>query len=137
MRYHTTFRTDPIRKNANKLTNYVARGAEIVVDSIGQEPTERQLERFEASAAQAGETRQHSIVLTENYDPKKLAEWGKEAARDGLDNSGDWMIGIHTDNDGNNHIHIGEYYPEARGTDFDIPSFRESLEKHIDDPPSW
>jgi hypothetical protein len=136
MRYHTTFRPDPVKKNAVKLTNYVARGAGMVVDSIGQEPTERQLEQFEAAAANSGETRQHSIVLTDNYDPEQLAEWGKEAARDGLDKADDWLVGIHTDNDGNNHIHIGAYGPE-QGTDFDIPSFRKSLEKHIDDPPSW
>lgn len=136
MRYHTTYRAGPIRKNANKLTNYVARGSELVVDSVGQEPSERQLEQFEAAAAQAGETRQHTIVLTEDHPPEKLAEWGQKAAKDGLDKADDWLVGIHDGESGNAHIHIAAYGPEQR-KDFDIPSFRESLEKHIDDPPSW
>ena len=137
MRYHCRFRSAPIRKNATKLANYVARGAAVVVDSVGQEPSERQIQQFEAAAAHAGETRMHSVVLTENYDPETLVEWGHAAAKDALDNEGDWMVGVHTDNDGNNHIHVGQYHPEDRGTDFDIGKVRESLEQHVDDPPAW
>lgn len=135
MHYHTTFRPNPTPRNARKLKNYVAGNAELVVDSVGQQPTDEQLEQFVRSAAGSGETRQHTISLMSAYPPEKLAEWGRKVADESLD--GEYVIGVHNEGAVAAHIHIAEFFDEARGTDFAISDVRESLEKYIDDPPAW
>lgn len=135
MHYHTTFRKNPQPRNARKLKNYVAGNSEAVVDSVGMQPSDEQLEQFVRAAASSAETRQHTISMMNEYDPETLIEWGQEVADDCLD--GEYMIGIHTDDDTAPHIHIAEFNDSARGSDFDIFRVRESLEEHIDDPPAW
>lgn len=136
MHYHTTFRPDPQPRNARKLKNYVAGNAETVVDSIGQQPSDEQLEQFVWGAAGSSETRQHTISLMNDYDTEQLVEWGQQIADETLD--GEFMIGIHPgEGDTARHIHIAEFNDELRGSDFDIFRVRESLENHIPDPPAW
>lgn len=135
MHYHTTYRPDPQPRNARKLKNYVAGNAEIVVDSVGQQPGDEQLEQFVRGAASSRETRQHTISMMNDYDHEKLVEWGQQVADECLD--GEYMIGIHDDGESAAHIHIAEFTAELRGSDFDIFAVRDSLEKHIDDPPAW
>ena len=135
MHYQTQYRADPNIRNGRKLKNYVVGNAVKVVDSVGMEPTEQQLEQFSRAAGNSAETRQHTISMMTDYDPEQLAEWGQAVAKESLD--GEFMIGIHDDGDAAEHIHIAEYTDEIRGTDFDIFQFRESAENHIDDPPAW
>lgn len=135
MHYHTTYRPNPQPRNARKIKNYVAGNAELVVDSVGQQPGEEQLEQFVRAAAGSGETRQHTISLMNEYPPEQLAEWGQQVADECLD--GEYMIGVHNDGDVSAHIHIAEFTDETRGTDFDIFQVRNALENHIPDPPAW
>lgn len=136
MHYHTTFRRDPQPRNARKLRNYVAGNSEKVVDSVGMEPSEQQLEQFVRGAASSSETRQHTISLMDEYETDQLTDWAEEIADECLD--GEYMIGIHPgDGDTARHIHIAEYSDELRGADFDIFQVRDSLENHIPDPPAW
>jgi hypothetical protein len=135
MHYETTYRTDPTAEQAWKLRNYVAGNATLVVDETGTEAHEDQLAAFAKGAECSKETRQHTVSMAEEHSVDELAEAGRKVADESLD--GNFMIGIHNPDDGNAHIHVAEFAQERRGHDFDIPQFRESLEKHIDDPPAW
>jgi hypothetical protein len=136
MRYHTQFQTSPAGDDAGKLERYVAGNAETVVTPSGLAATDRDLDLFAKGAAASNETRMHTVTLTQDFDADRLADRAIEVCKDcdELDTS---MIGIHPGESGNTHIHIAEYSDQERGTDFSISKMRESLEKHIDDPPAW
>jgi hypothetical protein len=90
---------------------------------------------FAKGAEHSTELRQHTVSTAEEHDPEKLVEQGRQAAKDVLD--GNFVVSVHTADDVNPHLHIAEFVHENRGSDFDITSVRESLEKHIDDPTAW
>lgn len=136
MRYHTQFETSPAGADAGKLERYVAGNAETVVTPSGLAATDRDLDLFKEGAAASAETRMHTVTLTEDFDPDELADRAVEVVQD-CDELETSMIGIHPGESGNNHIHIAEYSHQERGTDFSISEMRESLEKHVDDPPAW
>jgi len=135
MHYQTTFRTNPSSRNGRKLKNYVAGNSIAVVDSVGMQPSEQQLEQFVRAASSSAETRQHTISLMNEYETEQLIDWAESIADETLD--GEYIIGIHDNDESAPHIHIAEIHDEARGTDFDIFEVRDSLEKHIPDPPAW
>lgn len=115
----------------------MAGNADIVVSEGGLRADDIDLRAFAEGARHAKETRQHTISMAEQHDPTDLADAAFDVARESDAIDGNWMVGIHTDSDGNAHIHIAEFSQRSRGTDFDIYEVREQLENRIDDPPAW
>lgn len=139
MNYHTQYRASPGPQQAAQLTNYVARGSEMVVTQSGLEASDRDIDAFERQARGAAETRQHTVSMVEEHPPDVLAERACAVADDALD--GDYLVGIHGgDEDTNAHIHIAECCDERRGADFDIYAVRDALEREFADggePTAW
>jgi hypothetical protein len=108
MNFHTQYQRDPTAEQAEDLVEYLAkdvgRGG-FVVDRAGRVEKDR-VEAFAMAATRKEMVRQHSAAFANEHDLDALAAAGREISREHLE--GNWLVGIHTSNTGNPHIHIAQ-----------------------------
>ena len=107
VQYRTEYRRDPGPAEASKLVNYVARGDVGRVErAAGVRATAADVDGFQRVATNAEMTRLHSFTFLEDRSPEALTDGIRNILQKHL--NGSYLVGVDTDNEGNNHLHIAE-----------------------------
>ena len=105
MNYDVTAVWQPDAGEVRDMAEYLADDGRVSTGS-GLDADDAAIEGFVACGDGATLSRMHSFGFANDHAPDDLADAASELAQGDLD--GDVLIGVHTENDGNNHVHIAE-----------------------------
>lgn len=105
MNYKATAIWQPDAGEVREMADYLGKDDRVSTRS-GLDADDAAIEGFVACGDGATLSRMHSFAFANDHAPDDLADAASQLAQDDLD--GDVLIGVHTENDGNNHVHIGE-----------------------------
>ena len=134
VQYRTEYQRNPEPADAARLVNYVARGDVSRVErAVGVHATSDDIDAFQRIAATAGMTRLHSFTFLENRAPEEITNKIRSALQEHLD--GTYLVGVDTENDGNNHLHVAEAgdREELFMNREDIAMFRETVGQYFNE----
>jgi hypothetical protein len=105
MNYDVTAVWQPDAGKVGDMVDYLADDGRVSTGS-GLEADGAAVEGFVAVGEGSTLSRLHSFGFSADHDPDDLADAACRLAREHLD--GETLVGVHTENEGNNHVHIGE-----------------------------
>lgn len=136
MNFHTQYHRNPTAEQSDDLVEYLAkdvgRGG-FVVDRAGR-VGEQRIKAFAKAATRQEMIRQHTAAFADEHDLEDLAGAARDVAREHLE--GNWLVGIHTSNPGNPHVHIAQTGSEDElwMDTADIRELRSDLANRVGEP---
>ena len=109
MNFHTQYQRAPNFEDAMALAEYTVkdrnRGGIAQLPS-GHSVDNADLQGWASWASRQDMIRSYSAAFSEEYEVSRLANTASNVAKEQLE--GEWIIGIHTSNSGNAHVHIAQ-----------------------------
>lgn len=115
MNFHTQYKRSPNFDDALALAEYTVkdqtRGGAAKMPS-GHSVDDDDLQGWASWASRQDMIRSYSAAFSEEYEVSELATAASSLAKEQL--QGEWILGVHTSNSGNAHIHIAQAGTESQ-----------------------